>query len=62
MRIKAIYRHDILKPLTKLDLKEGEEVEIEISTEVRKTRGIIKINRELAKDIAESDELSVLSA
>jgi len=31
MRIKAIYKDDVLKPLKKLDLKEGEEVEIEIS-------------------------------
>ncbi len=62
MRIRAIYKHEVLKPLSKLDLREGEEVEIEISSAVRKTRGIIKINRELVKDIAESDELSVLNA
>lgn len=28
MRIKAVYRNDVLRPLEKLDLKEGEEVEI----------------------------------
>ena len=31
MRIKAIYKDEVLKPLKKLGLKEGEEVEIEIS-------------------------------
>ncbi len=62
MRIKAIYKHEVLKPLSKLDFKEGEEVEIEISSEVRKTKGIIKINKDLAKDLADSDEFSVLSA
>jgi predicted DNA-binding antitoxin AbrB/MazE fold protein len=31
MRIKAIYKDEVLKPLEKLGLKEGEEVEIEIS-------------------------------
>ena len=61
MRIRAIYKHEVLKPLSKLDLKEGEEVEIEISSEVRKTKGIIKLNPEIAKDLAESDELSVLN-
>ena len=30
MIVKAIYQNEILKPLEKLDLKEGEEVEIEI--------------------------------
>ncbi len=49
-----------MKPLSKLDLKEGEEIEIEISSEVRKTKGIIQINKVIAKEIAESDELSVL--
>ena len=29
-RVKAIYEEGILKPLEKLDLKEGEEVEIEV--------------------------------
>ncbi|MFQ6052539.1 MAG: antitoxin AF2212-like protein, partial [Candidatus Hydrothermarchaeota archaeon] len=28
--VKAIYKNGVLKPLRKLDLKEGEEVEIEI--------------------------------
>ncbi len=61
MRIKAIYKNKVLKPLKKLNLKEGEEVKIEISNAVRKTKGIIKVDRTLAKEIAESDELSILN-
>lgn len=60
MRIKAVYENNVLRPLEKLDLSEGEEIEIEINNAVRKTKGIIKIDRELAREIAESDELSVL--
>jgi len=30
MSVKAIYESNVLKPLEKLDLKEGEVVEIEI--------------------------------
>jgi len=48
--------------LEKLDLKEGEEVEIEITNSVRKTKGIIKIPYKIAEEIAESDELSPLGA
>ncbi len=62
MRVKAIYRNEVLKPLEKLNLSEGEKVEIEISNAVQRTKGIIKINPELSKEIAESDELSVLDA
>jgi predicted DNA-binding antitoxin AbrB/MazE fold protein len=30
MGIKAVYENEVLKPLERLDLKEGEEVEIEL--------------------------------
>ncbi len=60
MRVKAIYKDNVLKPLKKLNLTEGEKVEIEIHNAVRRTRGIISINHKLSKEIAESDELSVL--
>ncbi|OFV67265.1 MAG: protein belonging to Uncharacterized protein family UPF0165 [Candidatus Syntrophoarchaeum caldarius] len=30
MIIKAVYENNVLKPLEKLDLKEGEEVELEV--------------------------------
>jgi predicted DNA-binding antitoxin AbrB/MazE fold protein len=32
MIVKAIYQNNYLKPLEKLDLKEGEEVDIEIKS------------------------------
>ena len=62
MIIKAVYENNVLKPLEKLDLKEGEVVEIEVTGVVRRTKGIIRIDRESAREIAESDELSVLDA
>ena len=34
MRTKAIYEKEVLKPIGKLDLKEGEEVGIEIPISV----------------------------
>lgn len=58
MKIKAIYENGIIKPLEKLDLEEEEEIEIKIADTVRKTKGIIKLNPKIAKEIAESDELS----
>jgi len=62
MIIRAVYENNVLKPLERLDLKEGEEVEIEVTGVVRRTKGIIKIDHRLAREIAESDELSVLDA
>ncbi|RZN35156.1 MAG: DUF104 domain-containing protein, partial [Methanophagales archaeon ANME-1-THS] len=32
--IKAVYKNNVLKPLEKLDLKEGEEVEIELKKSI----------------------------
>lgn len=62
MKIKAIYENGVLRPLEKLDLEEKKEIEIKISNAVRKTKGIIKVRPKLAKEIAESDELSVWGA
>jgi len=43
MRIKAIYKNNVLKPLEKLDLKEGEEVEIEVKkSNVDRIVGLLK--------------------
>ncbi len=61
MKIKAIYENGVLRPLEKLDLEEKREIEIKIPNAVRKTKGIIKVKPKLAKEIAESDELSVWS-
>lgn len=46
--------------MKKPDLKQDEEYEMEISSAVRRTKGIIKIDPERGKEIAESDELSSL--
>jgi predicted DNA-binding antitoxin AbrB/MazE fold protein len=60
-RTKAVYREGVLRPLKRLDLKEGEEVDIEIKSAVRRTQGIIKIDPEAAREIAESDDYSPLA-
>lgn len=42
MLVKAIYENEVLKPLEKLDLKEGEEVEIELRRREKLKRDILK--------------------
>lgn len=61
-RTKAVYKGGVLKPLMKLDLEEGEEVDIEIKSAVKRTYGMFKVDRETAKEIAESEDLSYLDA
>ncbi|NAS89904.1 antitoxin [ANME-1 cluster archaeon AG-394-G21] len=58
-RVKAIYEEGILKPLEKLDLKEGEEVEIEVKkSPVERLEGMIRIsNRRWVKELIESPDL-----
>ncbi len=56
MRIKAIYKNNVLKPLEKLDLKEGEEVEIEVKkSSMKDFHGKIEIKKEIADDIVEME-------
>lgn len=44
MLVKAIYENNVLKPLEKLDLEEGDVVEIEVKkSPVDQLYGIIKI-------------------
>jgi len=53
-RTKAIYEDGILKPLEKLDLKEGEEVEIEVKkASVEEFHGKMRIDKEIADEIIE---------
>jgi len=53
-RTKAIYEEGILKPLEKLDLKEGEEVEIEVKkASVEEFHGKMRIDKEIADEIIE---------
>jgi predicted DNA-binding antitoxin AbrB/MazE fold protein len=58
-RTKAIYEEGILKPLEKLDLKEGEEVEIEVKkSPVERLEGMIRIsNRRRVEELIESPDL-----
>lgn len=62
IRTKAVYKCGILKPLVKLDLKDGEEVDIEIRSAVKRTYGMFKVDPETAKEIAEGEDLSYLDA
>lgn len=59
MLVKAIYENNVLRPLEKLDLKEGDVVEIEAKTSpVDQLYGIIKIqNKEWLDEIIESPDL-----
>ncbi|MCK4733896.1 MAG: antitoxin family protein [Methanophagales archaeon] len=44
IRVKARYENEVLKPLEKLDLKEGEDVEIEVKKSItERTFGIIQL-------------------
>ena len=60
MITKAVYENGVLRPVEKLNLRQGEEVEIEIKDAVLRTRGIIKLDPETAREIADGDEFSVL--
>jgi len=55
MGIKAIYENNVLRPLEKLALKEGEEVEIEILTSVvDMTFGVSKLSDNIIEEIIET--------
>jgi len=60
MKIRAIYRDDLFDSSKKLDLHNGDKIVIEIPNAVRRSKGIIRIDPKLCKEIAESDELSIL--
>ena len=47
IRVKARYENKVLKPLEGLDLKEGEDVEIEVKkASVEEFHGKMRINKE----------------
>lgn len=58
--VKAIYENNVLKPLEKLDLEEGDVVEIEVKkSPVDQLYGLIKIqNKEWLDEIIESPDLA----
>ena len=55
MKIRAVYRNNVLKPLEKLNLKEGEEVEIEVRRSMKDFHGKMEIEKEIADEIIEMD-------
>jgi len=56
MGIKAIYENNVLKPLEKLALKEGEEVEIEVKKKgISSKKNILKYAG-ILKDLNEKEE------
>jgi len=59
IKVKARYEGSVLKPLEKLALKEGEEVERVIAGLIAKAfRGVLKLgDSKLIEELAESDEL-----
>ena len=55
-RTKAIYGDGILKPIGELNLKEGEEVEIEVKkASVEEFHGKMRIDKEIADEIIEME-------
>jgi len=59
IRAKARYEDKVLKPLEGLDLKEGEDVEIEVKkSPVERLEGMIRIsNRRWVEELIESPDL-----
>ena len=59
MLVKAIYENSVLKPLEKLDLKDGVLVEIEVKKNpVDQLYGVIKIqNKQWLDEIIDSPDL-----
>jgi len=59
VRIKARYENEMLKPLEKLELEEGEEVEIVVKKKpVEMLEGLIKIsNKKWVDEIIASPDL-----
>ena len=57
MKIKVIYEHGVLKPLEKLDLKDGEEVELMLTKKIsEKTFGLFKLDHDAIEEILEDTE------
>jgi len=56
IRVKARYENEMLKPLEKLELEEGEEVEIEVKkASVEEFHGKMRIDKEIADEIIEME-------
>jgi predicted DNA-binding antitoxin AbrB/MazE fold protein len=60
LKVKARYEGEVLKPLEKLDLKEGEEVETELKKSVTdRTFGILSLNHEEIEEIIEDTNMAL---
>lgn len=54
MKVKAVYESHVLRPLDRLDLEEGEEVEIEVKKNIaERTFGLIQLDSEVIDEIIE---------
>ncbi|MGB9629957.1 MAG: antitoxin family protein [Thermodesulfobacteriota bacterium] len=61
--IEAIYENGVLKPLTRLDIKEHEKVQIIIKENTSLTKmsqGIVKGNSEVIEDVSLNPEYTCL--
>jgi len=55
IRVKARYENEILKPFGKLELEEGEEMEIEVPISmVERTYAVSKLSDEIIEEIIET--------
>ena len=56
MRMKAVYKDAVLKPLTKLDLKEGDVVVIDLKkASMGDFHGKVEIEKQIADEIIEME-------
>ncbi|MGB9628905.1 MAG: antitoxin family protein [Thermodesulfobacteriota bacterium] len=61
--IEAIYENGVLKPLTRLDIKEHEKVEViikEKTSEAKRSQGIVKGDPKVIEDVALNPQYSCL--
>jgi len=57
IKVRARYENEMLKPLEKLDLKEGEDVEIDVPISVvNMTYAVSKLSDEIIEEIIETTE------
>ena len=57
--IDAVYEEGVIKPLQKLPLSESQKIRVTIDTAesvVASSKGMIKANAEVVRQVAESDE------
>ncbi len=57
--IDAVYEEGVIKPLQKLPLSESQKIRVAIDTTesvVASSKGMIKANAEVVRQVAESDE------